>query len=334
MDFLTSIADLEAELSRPSEADIEFLRHLEGDILILGAAGKMGPSLARLCRRAADAAGPRRRIVAVSRHPVSEPGIDSLACDLLDRTQVASLPTCPNVLYLAGRKFGSSGDPELTWAMNTVVPANVAERFRESRVVVFSTGNVYALRAPSDGGSRETDTPAPVGEYAQSCLGRERVFEYFANHHGLRCLFFRLNYAVDLRYGVLVDIARKVYAGEPVDLTVPAFNVIWQRDANSYALRALAHCAAPPRILNITGLDTVSVRDAAEFFAKRFSLPCHFQGAPGQVALLSDASAAAALMGPPGVTTARLMELVAEWVRSGGASLNKPTHFEVVDGKF
>ena len=334
MDFITSIADLEDELSRPSEADIEFLRHLEGDILILGAAGKMGPSLARLCRRAADAAGPRRRIVAVSRRLVSEPGIDSIACDLLDRAQVAGLPDCPNVLYLAGRKFGSSGSPELTWAMNTVVPANVAEHFRQSRIVVFSTGNVYALRAPSDGGSRETDPPAPVGEYAQSCLGRERVFEYFASHHGLRCLFFRLNYAVDLRYGVLVDIARKVHAGEPVDLTVPAFNVIWQRDANSYALRALAHCATPPRILNITGLDTVSVRDAAEFFAARFARTCRFHGVAGPVALLSDASAAAALMGPPGVTTARLMELVAEWVRSGGASLNKPTHFEVADGKF
>jgi nucleoside-diphosphate-sugar epimerase len=334
VDFITSIADLEAELSRPSEADIEFLRHLEGDILILGAAGKMGPSLARLCRRAADAAGPRRRIVAVSRRVVSEPGIDSLACDLLDRAQVAGLPDCPSVLYLAGRKFGSSGSPELTWAMNTVVPANVAERFRESRIVVFSTGNVYALRAPSDGGSREKDTPAPVGEYAQSCLGRERVFEYFANHHGLRCLFFRLNYAVDLRYGVLVDIAHRVHAGEPVALTVPAFNVIWQRDANSYALRALAHCATPPRILNITGLDTVSVRDAAEFFAARFAQPCRFHGTAGPVALLSDASAAAALMGPPAVTAARLMELVAEWVRSGGVSLNKPTHFEVADGKF
>jgi nucleoside-diphosphate-sugar epimerase len=331
---VNSTADLEDELSRPSEADVEFLRHLDGDILILGAAGKMGPSLVRLCRRAADAAGAGRRIVGVSRRVVSEPGIEWVVCDLLDRAQVERLPDCPNVLYLAGRKFGSSDSPELTWAMNTVVPANVAERFRGSRVVVFSTGNVYALRAPRDGGSRETDQPAPVGEYAQSCLGRERVFEYFANHHGLRCLFFRLNYAVDLRYGVLVDIARKVYAGEAVDLTVPAFNVIWQRDANSYALRALAHCATPPRTLNITGLETVSVREAAEFFAVRFARPCRFSGVAGPVALLSDASAAAALMGPPEVTTERLMELVAEWVRSGGASLNKPTHFEVADGKF
>jgi nucleoside-diphosphate-sugar epimerase len=265
---------------------------------------------------------------------VSESGIEAIPCDLLERAQVAQLPACPNVLYLAGRKFGSSDSPELTWAMNTVVPANVAERFRASRIVVFSTGNVYALRAPASGGSRETDAPAPVGEYAQSCLGRERVFEYFANHQGVRCLLFRLNYAVDLRYGVLVDIARKVYAGEPVDLTVPAFNVIWQRDANSYALRALDHCASPPCILNITGAETVSVRDAAEFFAARFARPCRFQGTPGPVALLSDASAATALMGPPSVKTPQLMELVAAWLDAGGASLNKPTHFEVADGKF
>jgi dTDP-4-dehydrorhamnose reductase len=238
------------------------------------------------------------------------------------------------VLYLAGRKFGSSDSPELTWAMNTVVPANVAERFRASRIVVFSTGNVYALRSPAAGGSRESEAPEPVGEYAQSCLGRERVFEYFANRHGVRCLLFRLNYAVDLRYGVLVDIARKVYAGEPVDVTIPAFNVIWQRDANSYALRALGHCAVPARILNITGREIVSVRDAAEFFAQRFGKTCRFRGVPGPVALLSDALAAAALMGPPSVDTAQLMELVAEWVAAGGASMNKPTHFEVADGKF
>lgn len=331
---MTSTTELEEALSRPTEEDVEFLRQLDGDILILGAAGKMGPSLARLCRRAADAAGPGRRILAVSRRQTAEPGIDAIACDLLDRAQVARLPECPNVLYLAGRKFGSSDSPELTWAMNTVVPANVAERYRDSRIVVFSTGNVYALRPPPSGGARETEPPAPVGEYAQSCLGRERVFEYFANAHGLRCVLFRLNYAVDLRYGVLVDIARKVHAGEPVDLTVPAFNVIWQRDANSYALRALGHCAVPPRILNITGPEILTVREAAAFFAERFARPSRFQGVAGPVALLSDASESVALMGPPTVSTARLMEVVADWVQAGGASLNKPTHFEVADGKF
>ena len=326
--------DLEDALSRPSDRDIEFLRRLEGDILVLGAGGKMGPSLARLCRRAADAAGEKRRIIAVSRQAISELGVEAIACDLLDRAQVALLPKCPNVLYLAGRKFGSTGHPELTWATNTVVPGIVADRFRGSRIVVFSTGNVYPLREGSCGGSRETDLPAPVGEYAQSCLGRERVFEYFSLRHGLRCLLFRLNYAVDLRYGVLVDIARKVHAGVPVGLAVPAFNVIWQRDANSYALRSLEYCDTPPRTLNITGPETLSVRAAAEFFAKRFGRPCRFDGVEGPSALLSDASASHALMGPPEISAESLLEMVAGWVEAGGASLNKPTHFEVSDGRF
>jgi dTDP-4-dehydrorhamnose reductase len=327
-------ADLEDTLSRPCERDIEFLRRLEGDIMILGAGGKMGPSLARLCRRATDAAGKERRIIAVSRQPISEPGVEAIACDLLDREQVAGLPACPNVLYLAGRKFGSTGNPELTWATNTVVPGIVADQFRESRIVVFSTGNVYPLREVASGGSRETDPPAPVGEYAQACLGRERVFEYFSLQHGTRCLLFRLNYAVDLRYGVLADIARRVHAGEPVSLAVPAFNVIWQRDANSYALRSLEYCDTPPRILNITGAETLSVRAVAEFFAARFGRPCRFDGVEGPSALLSDASASHALMGPPEMPAESLMELVFGWVESGGASLNKPTHFEVSDGRF
>jgi hypothetical protein len=332
--MIRTVAQLEEELSRPHEKDVECLKRLEGDILILGAGGKMGPSLARLSRRAADAAGKARRVIAVSRRLVQEPGVETIACDLLNRTEVSRLPECPHVLYLAGRKFGSTGNPELTWAMNTVVPAIVAERFRASRIVVFSTGNVYALRDAGSGGARETDEPAPVGEYAQSCLGRERVFEYFANAHGLRCLLFRLNYAVDLRYGVLVDIARKVFAGEPVDLTVPAFNVIWQRDANSYALRSLEHCATPARVLNVTGAETIAVRAAAEFFAQRFRRNCGFKGQEGRLALLSDAAAAHALMGPPFVSGERLMELVADWVSAGGESLDKPTHFEVADGRF
>jgi nucleoside-diphosphate-sugar epimerase len=334
MGEIKTLAELEDALSRPTEQDVACLRRLQGDILILGAGGKMGPSLARLCRRAADAAGTPRRVIGVSRRAIQEPGVESIACDLLDRASVADLPDCPNILYLAGRKFGSTGSPELTWAMNTVVPAIVAERFRNSRFVAFSTGNVYPLREEASGGSRETDVPAPVGEYAQSCLGRERVFEYFSSQHGLRCLLFRLNYAVDLRYGVLVDIARKVYAGEPVSLTVPAFNVIWQRDANSYALRSLEHCTAPPRTLNITGRETFSVRAVAEIFAARFGRVCRFDGEEGAAALLSDASASHALMGPPEISGEQLIELVAGWVEAGGASLNKPTHFEVADGKF
>src|SRR5579883_2249921 len=209
-------AELEAELARPSAADIEFLRGLEGDILILGASGKMGPSLARLCRNASRAAGANRRIIAVSRSAAPDEGIEAIPCDLLDRAQVAQLPECPNILYLAGRKFGSSARPDLTWAMNVVAPAHAAERFPQSRIVVFSTGNVYTFQPLASGGSVETDAPAPVGEYGQSCLGRERIFDYYSRERALRSLFYRLNYAVDLRYGVLVDVARKVYAGVPV----------------------------------------------------------------------------------------------------------------------
>ena len=327
-------AELENELSRPSEADVACMGRLGGDLLILGAGGKMGPSLARLCRRAADAAGVRTRVITVSRHPAADSGIEAVACDLLDRGQVAALPDCPNILYLAGRKFGSSGNPELTWAMNTIVPANVAERFRDSRMVVFSTGNVYPFREPEAGGSVETDAPGPVGEYAQSCLGRERVFDYYSRQYGLACVFFRLNYAVDLRYGVLVDIARKVAEGTPVELGVPAFNVIWQRDANSYALRLLEHCTSPPRIVNVTGAETIFVREAAEWFGARFGRPCRFQGEAGRTALLNDASACHRLLGAPGVAAQQLMEMVATWIEAGGDSLGKPTHFEVADGKF
>jgi nucleoside-diphosphate-sugar epimerase len=329
-----SETDLEQELSRPREADVACMRRIEGDILLLGASGKMGPSLARLCRRAADEAGTPRRIVAVSRHPAAEPGIEAIACDLLDRADIARLPDCPNILYLAGRKFGSSGSPELTWAINTIVPSLVAERFRRARMVVFSTGNVYPFRAVEAGGSVESDAPAPVGEYAQSCLGRERVFEYHSRQQGPSCLLFRLNYAVDLRYGVLVDVARKVWSGAPVELGVPAFNAIWQRDANSYALRSLELAAAPPRILNITGPETILVRDAALWFARRFGRDCRFTGQEGRTALLSDASACHQLLGRPSVAAAELMEMVAAWIERGGAMLDKPTHFEVADGRF
>jgi nucleoside-diphosphate-sugar epimerase len=331
---IRNLSDLERELARPSEDDIAFMRRLDGDILILGASGKMGPSLARLCRNAADASGKARRVLAVSRNAAPGEGVEAIACDLLEREHVAHLPECPNVLYLAGRKFGSSGSPELTWAMNAVVPAIVAEKFGRSRMVVFSTGNVYPFRPASSGGSVETDLAAPVGEYAQSCLGRERVFEYYSRQRELRCLFFRLNYAVDLRYGVLVDIARKVYGGAPVELGVPAFNVIWQRDANSYALRSLELATSPPGILNVTGAETLSVRATANWFGMRFGRTCRFEGAEGPTALLSDASLCRKLLGAPEVPAEQLMEMVARWVEGGGASLDKPTHFEVSDGRF
>ena len=238
------------------------------------------------------------------------------------------------MLFLAGRKFGTLDRTDVTWATNTLVPARVAEHFAQSRMVVFSTGNVYPL-VPADGpGSSEDDPPAPVGEYAQSCLGRERVVEFVSRERNLRALIYRLNYAVDLRYGTLVDIARKVLAGEPIDLTMGFFNAIWQGDANSYALRSLELCSSPPAILNVTGPERISVRETAEWFGSTFGRPPRFVNTEGPVALLSDSSRCRALLGEPAVPLPVLRQWVAHWVRAGGASLDKPTHFEVTDGRY
>jgi nucleoside-diphosphate-sugar epimerase len=261
-------------------------------------------------------------------------GVETLCCDLLDPQQVGQLPHSENVIFMAGRKFGTRERFDLTWASNTIVPAQVASVFRDSRLVVFSTGNVYPLVPVTGAGSVETDPPAPVGEYAQSCLGRERVIEFYSRQNKTACLLFRLNYAVDLRYGVLVDIAWKVYREEPIDLTVAYFNVIWQGDANSFVLRSLPLCQSPPCILNGTGLEKASVKETAEFFARRWGRSLHFKGEEGPVALLSNASLCRALLGEPDVSLELLREWVAHWVEIGGASLGKPTKYEVSDGSF
>jgi nucleoside-diphosphate-sugar epimerase len=328
-------------LTLPNEADIAFAGRLRGDVMILGAGGKMGPTLAKRFRRASDAAGSSRRLLAVSRFQSGDAGrefetagIEIASCDLLDSGDVAALPVIENVLFLAGRKFGSSGDPDVTWAMNTLVPGNIARHFRDSRIVAFSTGNVYPFVAVERGGCLESDETAPRGEYAQSCLGRERIFEYYSKQFGTACLIFRLNYAIDLRYGVLVDIARHVYEGSPVEVSVPAVNVIWQGDANSYAMRSLELCESPPRYLNVTGPETISVRRAAEYFAKRFGRTLHLAGESEEVALLSNAGACHAALGYPEISAAQLMEWVARWIEIGGASLHKATKFQVIDGKF
>jgi nucleoside-diphosphate-sugar epimerase len=341
MQNIETEAQLEDLLATPNARDVEAMRQLDGDILILGAGGKMGPSLARRCQRAMVAAGVTKRVTAVSRFSSSparveleQADIATIACDLLNREEVDRLPDCANVLYLAGRKFGSTDRTDLTWASNVLVPAYVAQRYQTSRIVAFSTGNVYPFVTAASGGSVETDALAPRGEYANSCLGRERVFAYFAHEHGTQCLLFRLNYAVDLRYGVLVDIARKVYAGQPVDVTVAHFNVIWQGDANSYALRSLSLCAAPPRVLNVTGPEICSVRETAEYFAARFQRRAIWQGEDAGIALLNNAAVCHQLLGAPEVSLQELREMVAHWVETGGASLQKPTKFEVTDGKF
>jgi nucleoside-diphosphate-sugar epimerase len=328
---------LEELLSRPSPADVAFMSGLEGDVVVLGAGGKMGPSLARLVRRASDLARRRRRVTAVSRFSsegLQAAGVEALSCDLLDPAQVERLPDFANVLFLAGTKFGSSDRPDLTWAMNTVVPGNVAHRFPGSRTVVFSTGNVYPFVSPTTRGCGESDPTGPVGEYAQSCLGRERVFEHASREHGLPCLLFRLFYAIDLRYGVLVDIGRRVVAGEPIDLSVGHVNVIWQGDASSYALRSLALASSPPRALNVAGPEVLSVRVLAERFGQRFGRPPVFEGVEGPLALLGDSSSCRSLLGEPKVPIDRLVEWTARWIEIGGRSLGKPTKYERADGQF
>lgn len=340
-DRIASEDELDRILAEPSDADLACVSRLRGDVLILGAGGKMGPSLARRVHRAMTRAGVEGRVLAASRFSsapqraaLEGEGIRTVACDLLDPAAIAALPGAPHVLFLAGRKFGTQDRTDVTWATNTVVPARVAERFRQSRMVVFSTGNVYPLVPVNGRASTEDDAPAPVGEYAQSCLGRERVVEFVSREHGMPVLIYRLNYAVDLRYGTVVDIARRVFDAEPIDLSMGFFNAIWQGDANSYALRSLELCASPPAIVNVTGPERIGVRDLAEWFGSAFGRPPQFVGSEGPVALLSDSSRCRALLGEPEVPLPVLRQWVAHWVESGGSSLNKPTHFEVADGRF
>jgi hypothetical protein len=335
-------SELEDLLSRPDEATASAIAALDGDLLILGASGKMGPSLARLARRAIDQAGVKKRVIAVARFTndrlLSEfaaQGIEAIASDLLDRGSLDQLPDIENVIFMAARKFGTSGEEHLTWAMNTYLPGLVAERYRDSRIVTFSTGNVYPLRQLVDGGAVETTAVAPVGEYAQSALGRERMFEYGSMRWHTPVVILRLNYAVELRYGVLVDIGLSVFERRPIDLGMPRVNVIWQRDANSWCLRSFAHCQSPPLVLNITGPETLSVRELALEFGQHFGVePTFVSSREGHTALLSDARKARGLFGSPTVQPKEMIEWIANWIRDGGSMLNKPTHFQTRDGKF
>lgn len=333
--------ELEDRLSAPSEADIAVMRALDGDIMILGAGGKMGPSLVRLAQRACCEGSIRKRIVAVSRFgnrnlacKLEDEGVEVIGCDLLEPGELAKLPQIPNIVFMAARKFGTNGSEHLTWAMNTFLPGLVAERFRSSRIVAFSSGNVYPLRPVNEGGAAESTPAEPVGEYAQSVLGRERMFEYGSRRWGTPVALLRLNYAIDLRYGVLLDIATAVYDRRPVNLRMGMVNVIWQGDANRACLRSFAHCQSPPAIFNITGPETLSVRHLVGEFGRRFGVEPILEGEESQTALLSVAARAHQLFGYPSVTLQDLMDWTAHWVMSGGTTLNKPTHFDVRDGKF
>jgi nucleoside-diphosphate-sugar epimerase len=333
-----TVERLDDFLSTPDQSLIDDLAGLDGDILILGVAGKMGPTLARLARRAA----PGKRVIGVARF--SEPGletelhahgIETIRADLLDAAQVDALPRVRNVIFMAGRKFGASSSQPLTWAMNVHSPAIVASTFRDSRIVAFSTGNIYPLVDVMQQGALESTPPGPRGEYAQSCLGRERMFEYFSELNGTSGRLFRLNYAIDLRYGVLRDLADRLVAGTPIDLSLMGHvNVIWQGDANAQALRSLLNCTTPTSPLNISGPETLSVRWLVEELAGRLGVEARLAGEESRTAWLTNSAEATRLFGYPRVPVKVMLDWVADWVGRGMPSFNKPTKYEVRDGGF
>jgi nucleoside-diphosphate-sugar epimerase len=343
-DKLSSIRDvqhLEELLSEPSEGVIAALGRLRGDILILGVGGKMGPTLARMAKRASDAGGVTRRVIGVSRFSsyaleerLQSWGVETIHGDLLDARALEQLPEADNVVFMAGMKFGSTGQEWLTWAMNSFLPGLVGDRYGDSRIAVFSTGNVYGLSPVSKGGSREADGLNPAGEYAMSCVGRERIFEHFSRANKTKMSILRLNYASELRYGVLVDIGQRVYGEKPVSLSMGYFNTIWQGDASAASLESLAHAASPPNVLNITGAELLSVRSVAEEFAKRFDKPVRFEGEEASDALLSNAAKSHQLFGAPRVSSQQMIGWIAEWIERKGTTLAKPTHFEDRAGNF
>lgn len=339
--MIDSVEQLEALLSLPTEQDVAAMRALEGDLMILGVGGKMGPSLAARARRAIDLAGVKKRVIGVARFSTgslvqefNSAGIETIQSDLLAPGALAALPDVPNVVFMAAKKFGTTGAEHSTWAMNTFLPGLVAERFHASRIVAFSTGNVYPLRPIEQGGAIEATPVAPVGEYAQSALGRERMFEYGSDRWKTPVALLRLNYAVELRYGVLLDIGLAVKEGRPVDLRMGVVNVIWQGDANSVCLRAFPHCQTPPLVLNLTGPETLPVRYIAERFGERFGVSPQWSGTESPNALINNASKVQQLFGYPTVAPNDIIDWTADWIAHGGPTLNKPTHFQTRDGKF
>jgi dTDP-4-dehydrorhamnose reductase len=336
-DAIKTTEELEELLSKPSQALVEYFRNLEGDVMILGAGGKIGPSMAMMAQRAVKESGVDRKVIAVDvaeLDNLSRLGIETIKCDMLDLESVKRLPKAKNIVYMAGRKFGSDGTEWITWAINVMVPHNVAQVFTDSRVAVFSTGCVYPVVDVFSGGSVETDRAEPVGEYAMSSLGRERVFDYYAAEKGEKVVQIRLNYALELRYGVLSDIASKVYNGEPVDVTTGFMNGIWQGDCCDQVLRSFDIASSPSTILNVTGPEMLSVRRIADRFGEIFDKPVTISGKENGRGYLNNASKANAIFGNPSVPIGRIIEWVAHWVSLGGENIGKPTHFETQDGKY
>jgi nucleoside-diphosphate-sugar epimerase len=332
---------LEQLLSEPSEELVDWVSRLEGDIMVIGAGGKMGPSLAGLALNAITKANVDKKVFAVSRFTsegqmakLSSLGIRVIQADLLRSEELEALPHAANILYMAGQKFGTLGNEANTWTVNTYLAGRIAEKFASANIVVFSSGNVYPFVDVAGGGATEETPPSPVGEYAQSRLGGERVFEYFSKKLSTRVIIIRLNYAVELRYGVLADVASQVLRGDPIDLRVGHVNVIWQRDANEIAIRSLALCSSPPTVLNVTGPEIVSVRWLAKEFGKLLDKTPVFVGEEGNKALLSNAAKVFDLFGYPRVTLMQAIRWVADWVKGGGTSFDRPTHFQETEGRF
>ena len=340
-DKISNIDELNELLSEPTQEVIDFMSRLEGDIMFLGVTGKIGPSMARMVVKACKAAGVKKKIIGVSAYwpegsleEIEDMGIKAIQGDLLDHAFLDNLPDIENVFYLVGMKFGAEDNLSMTWAVNTLLPAMVVERFKDSKIVAFSTGCVYELVPVKDGGSLETDMPRPVGEYAQSCLGRERMFEYGSKKNGTKVSLIRLNYAVEMRYGVLVDVAVKVKNEQPVDLSMGYFNVIWQGDANSVIIRSLGQCDTPAEILNVTGDELISLREAAEKFGKIFNKKVTFTGAEAETALLNNAKKSYDLFGKPKVNSNQMIAWIADWLGNDREISGKPTKFQVRDGKY
>jgi nucleoside-diphosphate-sugar epimerase len=338
---MTNIDSQYNQLLQPSADLLSDIAKTEGDILILGVGGKMGPALAKLAKQAIDVSGVNKKVIGVSRFSeaglqdeLEQLGIETHAADLLNEDHLQSLPAAKNVLYLAGTKFGTTGKESFTWAMNAYLPGRVAEKYKHSNIVVFSTGNVYPLTPLDSGGATEELLPGPLGEYAQSCLGRERVFQYFSAKNNTPLFIYRLNYANDVSYGVLLEIAKSVKDQKPIDLRMGYVNVIWQGDANEIAIRALNHCSIPAKVVNITGPETISIRWLAEEFGKIFNQQPVFAYEEEKTALLSNASESLQLFGYPKVLLSQMIDVIAGWVKQGGRTLNKPTHFQERQGKF
>ncbi len=328
---------LEDILSEPTEATKKIVAGIAGDIVVLGAGGKMGPTLAMMLKKAS----PGKKIYAVSRFSdkevrsrIEQAQVETIEADLLNESHYRKLPDVENVFFLAGMKFGSTGNQPLTWAMNSYVPTLVARHYKNSRIVVYSTGNVYPLVETTGGGATEETTPEPVGEYAQSCLGRERMFEYFSQLYKTPVTLVRLNYSNEPRYGIIVDLTFKILNDKPIDLTMGAVNLIWQRDANDYIIRAITLAKSPPAVLNVTGPETIPIRRLAELIGKALDKKPKFVSREAPSALLSDASYAFSTFGPPQTTIEQMVSMIAKWVAAGKKTLNKPTKYGIRDGKF